>query len=169
MKKIIFILPLFAFVFCGTAIGQTTPADIEANISKAMQNANPEASAVTVADPETGTEYRMTFRGANGTPVYGLPKPDTGTPLIQAARLGDLAEVRQLLDEGADINAADKAGKTALMHASEKGQSTSVVLLLDRGALFELEDNQGHTALDYANRNRHEDTADILRQYGARF
>src|SRR5688500_11310646 len=40
------------------------------------------------------------------------------TPLMLAAAYGDSASLRLLLDRGADVNAANKEGATALMRAS---------------------------------------------------
>ena len=64
--------------------------------------------------------------------------PDTGwingtTPLMRAALLGSPAAVKALLDSGADPNAANEEGTTALMWASTRGLEW-VNLLLDRGA-----------------------------------
>jgi ankyrin repeat protein len=44
-----------------------------------------------------------------------------GTPLHQAAARGDVAAIRQLVKEGADVNAADDMGATALYWAARGG------------------------------------------------
>ena len=51
-----------------------------------------------------------------------------------------------LLDYGADINAKDKNGATALMAASEARNAELVKLLLDHGADVNIQDKQGKTA-----------------------
>ena len=43
------------------------------------------------------------------------------TPLLYAAKLGDLAAVRELLSAGADVNAVELDGWTALMLVVEAG------------------------------------------------
>ena len=62
-----------------------------------------------------------------------------GNPLINdkfrvAVNDGNLAEVKRLLNEGADINAQAQDGYTALMSVSFDGRLEVVKLLLDEGA-----------------------------------
>ncbi|HZP47259.1 MAG TPA: ankyrin repeat domain-containing protein [Vicinamibacterales bacterium] len=65
------------------------------------------------------------------------------TPLMAAARAGDVAEMRRLLDAGADPYARDLTnGWTALFHAIHTRQPEAVRLLLDRG----VSPNQGARA-----------------------
>ena len=52
------------------------------------------------------------------------------TKLINYARAGSLAKVRALLQKGADANARDKNGSTALVEASTYGQLEVVRELL---------------------------------------
>jgi ankyrin repeat protein len=60
-----------------------------------------------------------------------------------------LDAVRLCLDRGADINAVNANGQTALHLAAPAGQADAVVkLLLSRGANPEIRDKQGRTALD---------------------
>eukprot|EP00731_Ephydatia_muelleri_P000708 Em0001g708a len=58
-----------------------------------------------------------------------------GKELRDAARRGDLEEMVRLLNQGADINGADKYGLTALMWASLRGHMDCVKELLEKGAL----------------------------------
>ena len=59
------------------------------------------------------------------------PRP----PLTRAARGGDLATIRTLLDAGADVNAPDsEEGWPPLFHAVVMRQADAVLLLLERGA-----------------------------------
>lgn len=73
-------------------------------------------------------------------------------PLHQAVsgEWGSPTSVRALLIRGADINAPDKDGKTALMIAAEHGELECVQILLEAGADRALLDKLGKTALDYA-------------------
>jgi len=49
--------------------------------------------------------------------------------LLDACEDGDLEKVKQLLENGADVNAKDKDGLTALMYASYNGHKEVVELL----------------------------------------
>ncbi|MHC4118962.1 MAG: ankyrin repeat domain-containing protein [Planctomycetota bacterium] len=68
---------------------------------------------------------------------------------IAASQRGDLSQVKLLLEHGADVDAVDKDGKTALMYASESG-SDIVTYLLKHGADVDAADKDGKTALMYA-------------------
>ena len=68
------------------------------------------------------------------------------TALMKAALLGSPADVKGLLESGADPNAANEEGTTALMWASTRGLGW-VDPLLDRGANVNASDRQGFTAL----------------------
>jgi ankyrin repeat protein len=71
---------------------------------------------------------------------------DDAKDLRKAAEKGDVAKVHRLLAQGADANAKDDKGVTALMLAAGKGHAEIVQALLDAGADAEAKDNQGLTA-----------------------
>lgn len=60
--------------------------------------------------------------------------------LWTAARKGDAAAVKTLLERGADVNAKFRYGATALSYASDKGHVEVVKLLLARGADVNVKD-----------------------------
>jgi hypothetical protein len=78
--------------------------------------------------------------------VYRRIKPGMNL-LMQAAGKGDLNELEREHDSGANINAGDETGWTALMLASAMCQAETVRRLLDWGAKVDLEDKRGDTAL----------------------
>jgi ankyrin repeat protein len=71
-----------------------------------------------------------------------------GAGALDAEAIAGLA-----LDRGADIDAKDNRGRTALMIAADAGHLGIVDLLLARGAARDLRDNAGKTALDLATDN----------------
>jgi surface polysaccharide O-acyltransferase-like enzyme len=72
---------------------------------------------------------------------------DDGT-LIAAVKKGDLAAIRQRLDDGADANATDaKFGATPLDWAAMRGDTEAVQLLIARGADVNARNKDGSTAL----------------------
>jgi len=67
--------------------------------------------------------------------------------LLTAAWSGDIKEVWDLLDKGADINTRNHLGETALHLAAFGGHSETVELLLEKRADINAVDNEGNTAL----------------------
>lgn len=63
-----------------------------------------------------------------------------------------------LLDKGADINAVDGMGRTALHVAAgwSNGHEASVRVLVERGADKKLKDRQGRTAFELFRRSERE-------------
>lgn len=67
--------------------------------------------------------------------------------LFAAAQSGDTAQIKTLLEGGADHAAVDEAGETALMHAAHGGHVAAVQLLIAAGADVNAKSPQGWTAL----------------------
>jgi ankyrin repeat protein len=113
------------------------------------------------------------------------------TPLMAAAGLGtkeedttgrkkteaeSIASIKLCLDAGADVNAVDDKGDTALHGAAQKGSDQVVQFLADHGAKLDIKDKKGRTPLDAANglmgnggfdgsrRDVHESTVALLRK-----
>lgn len=59
---------------------------------------------------------------------------DRNEEFFAAARKGDTAAVKALLDKGVDVNAKTRYGATALSYACDKGHIDVVRLLIERGA-----------------------------------
>ncbi len=94
-----------------------------------------------------------------------------GTPdnkLIEAAKDGNMHNVRALLAKGADVNAKDNhQGATALMFAADYGHADVVRALLARGAHVNAKDSDGITALMFAAWKGHADIVRALLAKGA--
>ena len=73
------------------------------------------------------------------------------TPLMHAVARGSATPIVELLlDNGAQVNAHDDSGVTALMEAAKFNWSWNVKLLLDRGAQVNARSNYGLTPLTIA-------------------
>jgi uncharacterized protein len=67
-------------------------------------------------------------------------RPPAPAGLLRTAAAGDTAEVRRLLESGADADAADASGRTAVTHAAYGGHAEVVRLLLEAGANVDRQD-----------------------------
>lgn len=76
----------------------------------------------------------------------GATQPSLDRRLIQAARTGDPAEVRSLLDRGARIDARDANGATALVAAAYGNHLDVARLLADAGADVNAKDETEQSA-----------------------
>jgi hypothetical protein len=102
------------------------------------------------------------------TAAAAFAEDDPGTRLREAATRGDVAQVRALLDAGADANAASEYGATALHFACDKGHVEVVKLLLERGAKADAKDTfYGAQPVDWAGMKGHGEVLKLLAQAGA--
>jgi len=92
--------------------------------------------------------------------------------LFAAAQAGDAAQIKNLLEAGADHGATDEAGETALMHAARNGHVAAVQVLITAGADVNAKSPQGWTALAKAAYNGdtergYVEVIEVLHQAGA--
>ncbi len=100
--------------------------------------------------------------------------------LLELSKKGDLELTRELsvnvqvteimmsiLDKGADVNAKDNDGRTALMFATMFGHTKTVKLLIIKGADINAIDHRRFTALKYASSYERTEIAELLKQHGA--
>ena len=74
--------------------------------------------------------------------------------------------IRQLLSSGADLDATDNNGATAINWAARMGHLGRVKLLAEAGAHTAIRDSNGKTALDWARENNYSDIVDYLENFG---
>ena len=72
---------------------------------------------------------------------------DQDTSLMAAAQKGDIYDMKELIAQGADINAQDQHGETALMAAAKNGLTASIDQLLQSNPQLNITDNELNTAL----------------------
>ncbi|CAG8063528.1 unnamed protein product [Penicillium nalgiovense] len=84
------------------------------------------------------------------------------TPLMLAAKIGNLSINLCLLEAKADVNARDCFGQTALHLAVLNGRTQVARMLLDAGAASDVPDDQGRTAFMLAADNMGENAAALL-------
>jgi hypothetical protein len=76
----------------------------------------------------------MTITAARRRAPSARPSPTKAEQLQDAARKGDAAAVKQLLDSGVDVNTKFRYNATALFFACDAGNVEVVKVLLDHGA-----------------------------------
>ena len=86
--------------------------------------------------------------------------------LMDAARKGDTAVVQELLDAGANVNATDKHGGTAVMMAAVNGHTDTVQVLLDAGADINMKHGFGKSAKMLAAEKGHSEVVELLEAAG---
>lgn len=83
--------------------------------------------------------------------------------LMDAAYYRDTPElIQQLVELGADVNATNESGWTALMCAVSENNVNTVKKLIELGADVSVEDKNGYTLLDYADKECEEIIKDCL-------
>lgn len=88
--------------------------------------------------------------------------------LLRAAREGNADTVKALLSSpGADVNATDERGSTALLEAARYGHDDVARALIAAGANIKARDHEGKTALMLAVAGGHDDVVRVLKQAGA--
>jgi ankyrin repeat protein len=101
-----------------------------------------------------GRKDVVTFLMARGARVIPEETDNGQTLLIAAARLGDVAFLRQVIVMGVNVNHADNEGRTALFHAVSGADVDSTNLLLTYGADPNLVNRQGVSPVELAVRHQ---------------
>ena len=113
--------------------------------------------------------FRGPCRSLLSQPTTPAPVQATAADadLLEAAKLGDLAQARDLLSAGARVNTTDRRGFTPLMWASAIGNIALVQQFIDSGAVVDARARDGTTALGLASANGFADVVRALLVRGA--
>jgi ankyrin repeat protein len=95
-------------------------------------------------------------------------KPLVWETIHEAAKKGDLQDVKRHLNRGAAVNAKDADGLTPLLFAFDGGHKDIVELLIAKGADVNAQTADGFTPLQKAVENHHMDVAELLKKHGAK-
>jgi|GEM_PF-5745569 len=93
-------------------------------------------------------------------------KDRLNTLLLEAAKKGDVVEIKRLLDEGAEIDAMDELGRTPLILATSFEHYEAMKALLARFANANARSDNGDTALMLAAQYGFVEAISLLVQYG---
>jgi len=111
------------------------------------------ATGMVVECPQCHTNVIVPARPP--APVEGEQPETPDELLLLAAQLGDSDGVGQALAQGADVNAANSDGMTALMFAVQQGNEDCVKQLISQGANLEARREDGQTAATIAQQANH--------------
>jgi ankyrin repeat protein len=104
-----------------------------------------------------------------GAPIDAVSaNPMRNTPLHAATAGRNAQLVSLLLEQGADANARQHGGWTALQSAAQSGCLAIARSLVEHGAQIGVRADNNQSALDLALSNGHGDVASFLEQQGAR-
>jgi len=157
----------------GDVAGATQEGTPPQVVSSPPTEAPPPASGPSDSSSSSGF---TAFPGAAGVALVGalsIPLPDDeasklGQLLAQACFFGDLAEVRTLLDAGADANSRDSNGMTGLHWVASRGGVEAAEALIAAGAdVNAATSKEGWTPLHWAARAGRADVARALLMSGA--
>lgn len=109
--------------------------------------------AFRAASSNLGDEWRAHYLGDADPKTVEAKYLALEPQLLEAANLGDLRGLNRLLAEGADINAQNENGQTALNLAVQNDDPVMVDVLIERGADLNIPDSKGWTVLSIATKN----------------
>ena len=125
---------------------------LDTNARRSGTNGNTELDK-DLLERRDETVRRLIEAGA-ATNVQNSPRGTVlNRAIAQAPWFLSIETIKAVIASGADVNAFDGIGQTALMLAARKDSIAIVKTLLESGATVNAKDNQGRTALMYVTQN----------------
>jgi len=136
-----------------------------AKITKSPTAATVVSSSGEILNPKTGDIVAV----PGSIDPKSLEKTDTdgNTPLLNAAKAGNIALCKTLLTAGASPNATGKNGKNALHYAVQNENLELVLVFAAHKQMLNAQDTSGNTPLIIAARCRHAKACEALLAAGA--
>ncbi|KAL2644546.1 hypothetical protein R1flu_012133 [Riccia fluitans] len=97
----------------------------------------------------------MTRYLENGTPEVAATAAELTKEFLEAARYGDLEDVKTIVAQGVRLDSSDDQGRTALHMASANGHLEVVQYLISQGGDVNAKNAEDNTPLHYAALNCH--------------
>lgn len=82
--------------------------------------------------------------------------------ILDLASLGQIDEVKKLIEKGCDVNEQNDLGDCALIAAINRNDLPMVQLLINAGANIKIKDTFGRSALDFATKRSYKKICDLL-------
>ena len=163
-----------ALIEHGAEVDAKEPENGQTALMWAPAHRHPEVTRVLLRHGAAADSRTITRRQFRGTGLRSTTSPagatyfDAGgfTPLLFAARHGDVASARHLLNAGADVDETGADGNSALVLAAMSGQPRLAEFLLARGANPNA-NGAGYTALHAAILRADPSLARMLLAWGA--
>lgn len=149
--------------------GQPKPQTNSARWRPAASHAYPSPARGPITVCESEPEPRQPVHPETRSSLTIVVQPRSilspiNASLLAAAAGGHRDAVKRLLDMGADPNAGDESGRTALHRAAAGGHNDTASYLIKRGAKLDIKDDQGSTALYEAEKHGHYETVKVIRR-----
>ena len=148
-----------------TAAVMTLTAAVSASALPAEQ-----ADMFSLSDKSTAESARNIPAGGESAEIGSTLSSARGiTDLMRASLAGDAAAVNKLIHSGAEVNAADRLGRTALMYALSRNEGQQAAeALLQAGADVNYRGKKGFPPLMYALHSGYspEFISELIEKYG---
>lgn len=159
--------------FAASALAQSTPSMVAPTVATPTTTAS-DIQAPKVPDISARNEiiYRTNLGRADDVQLLinqggsANQQNSDGVPLLSLASARNDAEgtniATVLIRQGADVNARDRKGQTALFYAVKSGNIATLNVLLESRIDLDIADNEGNTARTFAHNTGHKEMVQAI-------